>query len=271
MRSLRACLALFRIRTAEVLQYRAAALVNSSVGIFWALIEIVVYTVFYRFADNRNADIALSLPQMASYIWLNQSLWAFAAMNIDGDILNRIKNGDVGVELCRPLDLYFHWFARSSAGRAGGAWRGLILIAAGLAAPAAYRLSGPASAAGFLLFLAAAVCGFLLTSAYQMLMTAVRLGISWGDGPTYMLLLLSGVLSGAYLPLQLWPDFMQKFLYFQPFAGLIDLPLRLYVGSMAPSGALGALAVQTCWTAAFILAGRLVMRRKIRNIVVQGG
>jgi ABC-2 type transport system permease protein len=271
-RSLKACLSLFRLKTAESLQYRTAALAGASISVFWVLIDITVYTVFYRYADNRGADIALSFSQMTSYIWIGQALWPLQPMSIDGEILNAIINGNVGIELCRPLDLYFHWFAKSAAGRLGGFWwRAAIIVAAGLLLPGAYALGGPASPEGLLVFLLSAISAFLLASSYGMLIASVRLGITWGEGPTYILMLLGGVLSGGYLPLQLWPDFLQKFLYFQPFAGWLDLPVRLYVGSMLPKDATGAVALQLGWTAAFIVAGRLLMRRKLRNIIVQGG
>jgi ABC-2 type transport system permease protein len=83
--------------------------------------------------------------------------------------------------------------------------------------------------------------------------------------------MLSMVLSGAYLPLQMWPDVLQGFLFFQPFAGNLDLPLRLYVGSLSAGGGAVIIGTQLAWTAVFIAAGRVIMRRKLRNIIVQGG
>jgi len=79
------------------------------------------------------------------------------------------------------------------------------------------------------------------------------------------------VLSGGYLPLQLWPDFLQPPLLFQPFAGLCDIPARLYIGSMALSDAWLGLAVQLAWTIAFIVLGKYVMACRLRGIVAQGG
>jgi len=69
-RSAKACLSLLRLRTAEALQYRMAALASASAstGIFWVLIEITVFTIFYTHGANRNTDIALSLPQMITYL-----------------------------------------------------------------------------------------------------------------------------------------------------------------------------------------------------------
>ena len=61
MRNLRACVALFKIRLAEQLQYRAAAFANSTIGVFWGIMQIVMLTVFYTYGDASTA--AISLPQ----------------------------------------------------------------------------------------------------------------------------------------------------------------------------------------------------------------
>jgi ABC-2 type transport system permease protein len=269
----KACRSLFRVRFAEGLQYRVAAFSGVLISVFWALIECVVYTVFYTHGNNGAWNFnGLALPQTISYVWLAQGLWGIQTMAIDADILGRIKNGDIGVELCRPLDLYFHWFAKSSAGKLGGSWmRMLFTVMAGLLMPAGYALGPPASVWGFFLFAVTAAAAFLLCSSYGMLVTSIRISITWGDGPTYMLMLLSGVLSGAYLPLRLWPDFMQTFLRLQPFAGFTDIPAQLYVGSLRPSAALPAVALQLMWSLVFISAGRAIMRRRLKSVIIQGG
>ena len=270
--AIKACLALFRIRTMEAIQYRAAALAGVSISIFWALIEITVFSVFYQYAENREAA-SLNFSQILAYVWLGQALYGLIPLSIDGELLSKIINGDVGVELCRPFDLYFHWFAKTAAGRLGGFWwRGIITIAVGCAIPSvAMRLTPPASAAGLILFMLSLVTLFMLSTSYAMLITALRVSISWGEGPTNMLLLLSGVLSGAYLPLPLWPRFMQSFLLIQPFAGQLDLPVRLYSGAIEPGGAAVVFALQLGWMLLFTVAGRFVMQRNISRIIVQGG
>jgi len=104
-----------------------------------------------------------------------------------------------------------------------------------------------------------------------MLLTAVRMGLTWGEGPTWALLLLAGVLSGAYLPLQLWPDFLQPVLLLQPFAGVMDIPLRLYVGSMPLEDATWVIGLQLIWAIVFIVSGKVLMAQRIKGLIVQGG
>lgn len=273
MQTWRACRSLFRVRMAEGLQYRVAALSGVMISVFWAIIECVVYTVFYTYSrDGAWNHNGFGLEQTISYVWLAQGIFFFQAMSIDSEILVKINKGDVALELCRPMDLYLHWLVKSAAGRLGINWlRGLLTIVVGLLMPAGYALSRPASAAGFLLFLLTVVLAFLLCSAYAMLVTAVRLNMTWGDGPFYMLMLLSGILSGTYLPLRLWPDSMQTFLRLQSFGGFTDLPLQLYTGSLAPEAAWLGITLQLFWIAVFVIVGRMIMNSRLKHLIIQGG
>lgn len=270
----RACLSIFRIKTAEGFQYRMAGLAGASTSIFWVLIEITVYTIFYTYADNTGAGMmaGLSLKQVVSYAWLTQLLFGMQPMSIDGEIMSKITSGDVGIEMCRPLDLYFHWFAKTAASRLTPMfWRGSITVVVGMLMPLSYRLMPPASFTGLLCMMISCASAFLLCTAFGMLVCAVRLNITWGDGPTYIIMLVGGVLSGGYLPLQLWPKFMQDFLLIQPFAGYLDIPLRLYIGTIPPRDAVWAIGLQLLWSIAFIAMGKLLMSRRLKTIIVQGG
>ena len=270
---IKACLSIFRIQLAQSLQYRLAGLSSASIGVFWGLIEIVVFTVFYEHAQNSAFRMnGLTLRQVISYVWVAQMMVPLQPMSIDGELLSQITSGNVGIALCRPLGLYEHWFAHTAAARLGGFWmRGGLIVLTGFLMPATIRLMPPASIAGFFLFLLSAAGAFLLCTAYGMLVTAVRLNITWGEGPTYMLLLISGVLSGGYLPLQLWPDALQKVLLYQPFAGYLDIPVRLYVGSMPASQGLFTILIQLFWILAFVWMGKALIGRKLKTLIIQGG
>ena len=271
IRTYKVCVALFRVRVVECLQYRVVALANASISIFWGILQIVMFTVFFTYGNPDSA--ALTLTQAISYAWLVQILLGFVgSLGIDGDLREKITSGDVALELCRPLDLYSHWFARSAASRIGSfPWRALLTLLAALIMPTALRLSAPASIGGFVLFLLSVCSAFLLCIAYAMLLAAVRVGLTWGEGPTYALAMIGGLLSGAYLPLLLWPDFLQRALLFQPFAGLMDIPFRLYIGSILPGDAMFVICLQLIWTLVFIVLGKLLMHRKISRLIVQGG
>lgn len=269
-RNLRACASIFRISLAEGMQYRFAALSGSLVSVFYALIEIIVLTVFYTYG-NGNAN-GMGLSAAVSYMWLGQVFLCLISGGIEASILNKIDSGDMGVELCRPLSLYGNWFFQNMGKRVASlVWRGGPTLLAGLLLPGAFRLGGPASPVAFLCFVLSMGTACLLAASWVALVSAVRMNVQWGDGPMHMLLLLNQLLSGVALPLQLWPDFMQKLLVLQPFAGTIDLPFRLYLGILQPGDALWVLGLQLFWTAVFVALGARLMGRKLKTIVVQGG
>jgi len=270
-RTLRACRSLFAIRVAENLQYRAAGIANSSISIIWSILQIVIFTVFFTFGDTVGA--AMTLRQAITYAWFTQILWGFVGfLTLDSEIREKVISGNVALDLCRPLDLYAHWYAKTIANRVGrAAWRAAFTLVAAVIVPGAIRLSPPYSIGGFLLFLVSICTGALLCAAFAMLMAAVRVGLTWGEGPTYMLEMAGMLLNGTYFPLVLWPDFLHRFLVFQPFAGLFDIPLRFYLGLMMPRDALWAIGLQIFWVAVFIIAGRVLLNRRITHLIVQGG
>jgi len=154
--NIKACFSLFRIKTASSIQYRIAGLAGATTSIFWVLIEITVYIIFYTYANNKESGIigALTLKQVISYAWLTQLLFLMQPMSIDSEILSKITNGDVGIEMCRPLDLYFHWFSKTVASRLTPViWRGSIVFIFGMLMPTSYRLSIPSSFLGLCVLL----------------------------------------------------------------------------------------------------------------------
>ena len=79
------------------------------------------------------------------------------------------------------------------------------------------------------------------------------------------------VFSGNLLPLRFFPDWAQTALFIQPFAGVVDIPFRIYFGDLAGAGAWAGIGLQAFWTVALVLAGRAWMGRVMARLQVQGG
>ena len=79
------------------------------------------------------------------------------------------------------------------------------------------------------------------------------------------------VFSGSLLPLDFFPDALRPFLHVQPFAGLVDIPFRIYFADLRGGAALQGLALQAGWTLVLIALGRLAMEHTMRRLEMQGG
>ncbi len=259
-------LATLGARFRMVLQYRAAAFAGFLTQLFWGLIRVMIFGGFYAAATSAQP---LSYAEVVTYVWLGQALLGLLPWNVDAESREMMRSGMVAYELLRPVDLYGYWYARTMALRvATTVLRALPMFVVaglflGLSAPAS-----PAAAGAFVVALAGAVVlGCAIT-------TLGIIGLMWtiaGDGILYVLIVCVSVFSGLIIPLPLFPDWMQPILAFLPFRGLADAPYRVYMGHIPPSEMLGIVAHQLAWTVAFVIAGRLLLARGLRRVVVQGG
>ena len=258
-----------------LLQYRAAAIAGVCTQIVFGLVLIMVYEAFYR--SSSAAVQPMRFAQVASYVWMCQALLAMLPWNIDREVPAMVRSGAVAYELCRPIDLYGLWYARAIAHRtAPTIMRAVPVVAfATLGLPllglGAWRLGAPASPAAAAGFALALVCALALSCAISTLVNISALWTIQNDGVLILVTAVVALLSGVLVPLPLLPDWAQPVLRWLPFAGVIDLPFRIYNGDIAPDALALVLARQIGWTLAIVALGRRLLRGGMRRVVVQGG
>ena len=266
-------LAVFRTRFQLLLQYRAAALAGFGTQCWWGAIKIMVFAAFFRSA----ATTPMTLRQAIDYVWLGQAFLTMLPWSVDPDIARMMRSGDVSYERLRPLDTYSFWYARAAARRTATPLLRAVpmIVTAALVLPllgaGEWGLSAPADAQAAGLFGLSMVLVILLASAVASLMDVLTVatlsdrGVNSLAGPVIV------ILSGSLLPLPLYPDWMQPILRNQPFAGLLDTPLRIYSGHLAGTDALAALGRQGVWVILLVILGRALMARFMATLQVQGG
>jgi ABC-2 type transport system permease protein len=258
-----------------LLAYRAAAIAGVWTQAMFGLVLIMIYEGFYRSSPAAAQPMAFS--QVVSYVWLNQALLAMLPWNADPDVRAMVRSGGVAYELCRPVDLYGLWYARAVAHRTAPTLLRAVpmVVIAGVGLPlvglSEWRLAAPPSLAAGAGFAASLGAALVLACAIS---TLVNISLMWtlsGDGLVMLLSTAVSLCSGLVIPLPMLPAWAQPIVRWLPFAGLSDLPCRIYSGHIV-TGALGpVLARQLGWTVALVALGRWLLGRGMRRIVVQGG
>ena len=260
----------FRMRFAMGLQYRAAALAGIVTQFFWGAMNVLMYRAFY---ESNAAAFPMSLEATTTYVWLQQALLLlFAAWLIEHEIFDDIVSGNVVYELCRPIDIYDMWFARSVANRLSRAvLRCLpILLVAGFL-PAPYGMAAPASATHFVLFLFTCVLGFFVTVVFFMLVYALTF---FTISPSGLRILITSVVeffAGSIIPLPFFPDGVREVMELLPFASMQNVPLRIYSASMSAGEMQRAIVLQVFWLIALVLFGKALCCMAMRRMTLQGG
>lgn len=253
-------LAIFSTRFRLLLQYRVAALAGLGTQAFWGVLRISVMMAFYASAEGPQP---MSLAQTISYVWLSQGLFRLMPWKPDPDIVALVRSGNLAYELLRPVTLRWAWWSRALAlHTAPVALRFIPMVPVAVL----FGLGPPPSLAAGLAFVLA-VCGATLLAASMttVLTATVPLTVS-GHGISVLTVGILSVGTGLVVPLPLAPDWVRVTLEWSPFAGLLDLPLRLYVGQLDPTAVGWVLLRQGLWTVVMLwIAGRLlgVVRRRL--------
>ena len=263
-------LSLFRIRLLYGLQYRAAALAGIATQFAWGGMRILAFRAFYQ-ADP--AAFPMGMEALSSYIWLQQAFLALLnSWFFDNELLEMITSGNVSYELCRPINLYDSWLAKTMSIRISRVLlRCLPILLFALLLPKPYGLSAPASVPFGLLAVLSTLLGFLVLVTFSMLIYIATFYTTSSAGIRIIAVNVIDFFSGGLLPLSFFPQWMQGFVRIQPFASIQDTPFMIYGGGFSYREAFLSLALQLAWAAVFWTVGRLWMKAALRRTVVHGG
>ncbi|HLJ56416.1 MAG TPA: hypothetical protein VKT77_15360 [Chthonomonadaceae bacterium] len=259
-------LSLYGARFRTLLQYRLAAFAGFGTQLFWGIIRMMIFQAFY---DSSAIAQPMSRAQAVTYIWLGQAMLGLLPWNLDADIRALMRTGTVAYELLRPMDLYATWYARAVAQRTAPTL--LRCIPLFLVAGLFFGLRPPASPVAFVEWLLTTAGAVALGCAFGTLMNVTLVTTVAGEGIWRFAAPLTYTLSGMLIPISLLPPAFIPIVNALPFRGLVDTPFRAYLGLLTPRDLAFGLLHQACWTIALVATGRMLLRRTIGHMVIQGG
>ena len=263
---MRAYLSVFRMRLRMETQYRGAMIGGILCQMFFGLVLVALYRALYAGKPQ-----TLPIEHVTPYVWLQQAFFRML-LSSDPDLLDKIRSGDISYDYCRPLNMYWFYYARIAAQKLmGSLMRGIPMLVVAALLPKGWGLILPASLPGLLFGLIALVLGLLCICALENITMGFTMRTLDPRGMQGVLNLLMITFSGNLLPLTLFPDSWQKVITALPYAQLLDAPIRLYTGEYAVSAAPGILLLQACWTFALIAVGMMMWDANRKHLIVQGG
>lgn len=271
IRMIRIYLSYFKIKFLNEIQYRTAAIAGMSTQLVWAGMYIMLYTAFLK--DGSASDF--SIKQMATYIWLQQAFFAFFNIwNIDQDIEEQCRLGDIATELVKPISLYSIWHAKSLARKtAMVTLRALpILIFAIMPFLGQYKLMAPKSALALVASVITMILSVLVMLSFIMIMYGVILKTVTSNGIKTMFGLVMDFASGGLIPIPFMPDLVINILKFTPFYYMQNVAFNIYNGYInSVEEIIKILILQICWIILLTYIGKIMINKQIAKVVVQGG
>ena len=196
-------------------------------------------------------------------------LMPIGVFGTDLEQAERIRTGEVALDLCRPYD-YQGWWAAVAYGRAlYYVWaRGVPPF---VAAALVLDVRLPPHAWTWAAFLASVALAVGVAFGFGFLLQLTAFWIFEVRGPNQLGWITAQFLSGVFVPLFLFPDGVEAVVRALPFAPMMQYPAEVFLGRYAGWELAGVYARQVAWLVALAVAGRLVLARAVRRVVVQGG
>ncbi|MER6999879.1 ABC-2 family transporter protein [Streptomyces sp. NPDC000410] len=232
---------------------------------------IVAYT-FIALWDERPQLGGYDLSQALTYVWLGQALLMTCAMmggGFEDELAERIRSGDVAIDLYRPVDLQLWWLA-GDLGRAAFhlLGRGVVPMLVGALA---FDLALPSDALTWAAALLAVALGCVVSFAIRYLVTLSTFWLLDGAGVAHLSMLAALFFSGQLLPLTLFPGLLGELALMLPWSSLLQVPADVLLGKHTGWELLEAYAFQAGWAVVLLGAGRVLQSAATRRVVVQGG
>ncbi len=261
----RAYRSMTRMALRSLVAYPVSFVFNLLASAFAALAMLYLWHAVLR---NERSAVGFDWPHMKAYLLITFICSSLVSSYIDYRMAFRIRQGDVAMDLVRPVDYQRSRFAEACG---SGIYEAGTAIA--VAACAAIAFGGvpapPARAWG--LFLLSALLVFPLRFAVVYASGLLTFWTRNYVGVQTARVALVTFLSGAFVPLAFLPGWLRSAADVLPFAGMASTPALIYVGHLAGMAAVSAVAVQAVWSAGLWLLTRALWHRASRQLTVHGG
>jgi ABC-2 type transport system permease protein len=249
--------------------YRVATAAGVFTNTVFGLILAYTYIALW---DERPGLGGYDQSQAVTYVWLGQGLLAAVAVmggGFEDELIERIRTGDIAIDLYRPADLQMWWLAADS-GRAAFqlAGRGVVPMAFG---GLVFHLALPTDAGTWLAFLVAVALGLLVSFAIRYLVALMAFWFMDGAGVQQLAVLAGLFFSGMTLPLNVFPGALGELARALPWSALLQAPADVLLGERTGLALWRTYAFQAAWAVGLLAVGRMVQSAATRRVVVQGG
>ena len=130
---------------------------------------------------------------------------------------------------------------------------------------------GPDSAANLILFFTSVLISIGLMFWIEIMVGLVSFFTLSSYGLGYTKTALMSILSGGIVPLFLFPEGVARVLDYMPFAGMVSVPVQIYLGKYTATEAFSFLGLQIVWVTLLGTGAMTFYRFAMKKVVVQGG
>ncbi|MGE5261960.1 MAG: ABC transporter permease [Acidobacteriota bacterium] len=233
------------------------------------ILSMTIFVYFWRAVYASTSTLGgLNLQQTLNYILLAQVLAPIVETRVVFQFGFLVRNGQIAIELLRPLDFQMRYFVESLTSLVIFAFQKSPLL---LIAWLFFGLQLPADPLTWLVFAISLVLGQSILFFFDWIFACLAFYSTETWGLSVVRVGVATFFSGALLPLTMMPGWLQDIAAALPFAQAIYVPTSFLSGINSPANAPQVWLVQLVWLIALGLLSRWLFNIAVRQVTVQGG
>jgi viologen exporter family transport system permease protein len=231
---------------------------------FYAII-LLVFIALWRAAETANGGsiAGYTYAEMLWYVAGAEATVIATKPRMIEDIGDDIGSGAISIEMLRPVSVVGFRMA-VEMGEALVRLAGAVIVGAVIVSPV---VGPPPSSPGLLLAIPAMPLGVACNLALQHAFAAAAFWLQDAKSSWFLYQKLVFLLGGMLLPIELFPDFLERAARFLPFVTVAYAPARLLSGHPDPA----LLLLQLGWLIVLMAAALGVFRAGEQRLQVAGG
>ena len=253
----------------SITRYRANTvfrIVSSLISLFPA---VFLWRALYGGADE--AVIAgVNLGQMLTFIVVSRLINISSSSGVASYIENRIKNGDIALDIMRPVEPRLLFIFQNL----GGTLASMIFDGLPVFVISILLLGGimpPASVSHFLLFIISLIGAMIINTLIQTTFGTIAFWFANLWIVRTFIYAFDALFSGRFVPLWFLPGWLVTLSLMLPFQAIRFLPVSIYLGMYLQGGIVFALLTQLFWIFFLFFLQFFIWKKGINRLVVLGG
>lgn len=253
----------------EMLAYRMRYVTGIMTYLLFVSVNYFIWQAVYAQRPIGEMIHGFTLSDMVTYIcvgWVARTLYF---SNIDYDIDEMVRTGQVSIMLLRPVNFQMMLISK--------AFGELLFRAAFFTLPvgififSVFHIQWPANALDLFCFVVSLLTSFFVLAEINFILGLLAFSLKSINGIIRAKYYLVQLFSGLLLPINFFPDWARVVLEVLPFRFMTYVPLQLYLGKI-PNHELPALFLsQLLWVVGLHICGHLMWRKAAAKLTVQGG
>lgn len=243
--------------------YRISTLSQTLGSILRIFILIALWQFVYRYDKEMQKYMVL-------YVILSNVISIFYSQAMGVELGNKVADGSFALDLIRPVSFVYIGYMRMLGQiLADALMRGASVVL--FFTPMIWSNFELIRLERFILFIIVVILGHFL---YTILFALVGLFtfLCFEFSAFYRVLRDTiRFLSGSFIPLAMFPEWLKKIGLCFPFRFLYSFPIELLLGNIGMEACMANLLIMCGWLAGLLLAFGLLFKRTVNAFVVQGG